>query len=110
MPSKKEFMHRGQRHLVVTPYEHMLQSNFIKDVVERGDLFGVNLETHQFGIIPRKVVERHQLKLSQKPVTIYGSDGRAYAGTVNENGEVRFFIQGNWRTYKNIYAFMESFA
>ena len=106
---KTEFVHRGEKYLVVQPYDHLLQSTFIKDVVERGDLFGVNLETRRFGIIPKRIVERHQLKIAQKPITVCGNDGEVYTGTVNENGEVRFFIQGNWCTYKNIYAFMERF-
>lgn len=110
MSSKKEFMHRGQRYLVIEPYDHMLQSNFIKDIVDRGDLFGVNLETQQFGIIPKRVVERHGLKLNYRSITVYGNDGRTYTGTVNSDGEVRFFLQGEWHTYKNICVFLESFV
>lgn len=105
MPVK--FIHRGQEHMVIEPNTHMFNSQTIRDVVDRGGLFGVNLETGKFGIIPEKVVERHGLKLNYRSITVYGSDGAAYTGTVNETGELRFFIQGEWHIFKNIYAFME---
>ena len=109
MPVK--FIHRGQEHMVIEPNTHMYNSSMVCEVEERGGLFGVNLETGKFGIIPEFVVNKLKLKKEAwKPVTVIGGDGYEYRGTVNEFGAFRVYMKGSWKEFKNMFEFMESFA
>lgn len=104
------FVHKGQQHMIIEPNTHMFNSSMICEVEARGGLFGVNLETGKFGVIPDFVVNKLKLKKeSWKPVTVVGSDGNEYRGTVDEVGAVRFFIKGKWKNFNNMFEFLESF-
>jgi hypothetical protein len=102
------FVHKGQQHMIIEPNTHMFNSSMICEVEARGGLFGVNLETGKFGVIPDFVVNKLKNE-AYKPVTVVGSDGNEYRGTVDESGSLRFFIKGNWRVFNNIFEFLESF-
>lgn len=104
------FLHKNQQHMVIEPNPHMYNSSMICEIEDRGGLFGVNLETGKFGVIPEFVVNKLKLKNElYKPITVIGGDGNEYRGTANEAGAVRFFIKGKWRSFNNLFEFMESF-
>lgn len=104
-----KFVWRDQQHMVIEPNPHMLKSGLIQSVRTRGGLFGVNLETGFFGIIPEEVVRKLDLKEPLSALTVTVGDGRVFTGTVNSRGGVRFYINGGWSEYKSLAKFMELF-
>lgn len=47
------FTHNNQLHLKITPAKKLFNSTLIHEVVNRGDVFALNLETGIFTILPR---------------------------------------------------------
>ena len=47
------FIHNDQLHLKITPAKKLFNSTLIHEVVNRGDVFALNLSTGIFTILPR---------------------------------------------------------
>lgn len=109
MSAQKRFVWKGQEYMVVEPYNNMLGSGLVRRVVGSGRLFGVNLEEGKFGIIPDDVVKKLGLKENWVVVQTIAPNGNTYSGTMNEKGEVRFYIQGEWKTFSSLYHFLSGF-
>lgn len=107
MIKKTEFIHRGDTYLIIEPYDNMLQSKLVQDVLARGGLFSLNTRTKKFGIVPEWAIKEYALKEDCKHITVCGPSGDAYTGTVNEKGVLRFFINGNWHEFNSIYDFLK---
>ena len=48
----KLFYYSGQLYMRVVPSKRMFQSTMIHEVVTRGDVFAVHMETGQFTVVP----------------------------------------------------------
>lgn len=66
------FTHNNQLHLKITPAKKLFNSTLIHEVVNRGDVFALNLSTGIFTILPRHyyagayvVHQTHDLTLSE---------------------------------------------
>jgi hypothetical protein len=51
------FMYRGERYAHITPAKRLLNSTMVYDVIMRGDIFGMNMDTQVFTIISREEIE-----------------------------------------------------
>ena len=66
------FIHDNQLHLKITPSKKLFNSTLIHEVVNRGDVFALNLQSGIFTILPRHyydgayvVHQTHDLALSE---------------------------------------------
>lgn len=48
------FIHEGKTYIQVKPVKKLFQSNLIHDVITRGDIFAVNIQTQELTIISGK--------------------------------------------------------
>ena len=68
----KTFTHNNQLYTKITPSKKLFNSTLIHEVINRGDVFALNLETGIFTILPRHyydgayvVHQTHDLALSE---------------------------------------------
>lgn len=55
----KAFIYKGQTYIRLIPGKRLFQSTMVHDVVNRGDIFGMNIETQVFTIIPGNAQVSH---------------------------------------------------
>jgi hypothetical protein len=55
----KAFVYNGRRYLRVIPSKALFRSSMIHEVVNRGDIFGLDTETQMLHIIPGKAQVEH---------------------------------------------------
>jgi hypothetical protein len=48
-----QFIYKDERYAHITPAKRLMQSTMVYEVILRGDLFAVNVDTQVFTIIPR---------------------------------------------------------
>ncbi len=55
----KAFIYNNRTYLRLIPGKKLFQSTLIHEVVNRGDIFGMDIETQVFTIIPGKATVEH---------------------------------------------------
>lgn len=52
----QEISHNGKRYYKVTPVKALFKSTMVHDVITRGDIFAVDIETGDLTILPRESI------------------------------------------------------
>lgn len=61
------FTYNGRTYKHITPVKRLLQSTMVYDVIMRGDVFGMDVDTQEFTVIPRdKINQPAQASLDLK--------------------------------------------
>lgn len=55
----KAFIYNGQTYIRLIPGKKLFQSTMVHEVVNRGDIFGMNIQTQVFTIIPGTAKVEH---------------------------------------------------
>lgn len=58
------FKYNGRTYKHITPVKRLLQSTMVYEVIMRGDVFGMDVDTQEFTIIPRDEIMPDQKELA----------------------------------------------